>query len=81
MNILKFATTNLRTMEVLMNPKYIVYKIPVMYDKEILGSIDSIRPLDNFICLYYRRTFPVVNLKPEISYSTNRKDDNEREIS
>lgn len=75
MNILRFATTNLRSMEVLMNPKYIVYKIPVMYDKGMIGSIESIRQIDNFICVYYRKILPEVNLNQKILYSTDRKDD------
>jgi hypothetical protein len=54
-SLVRFAIHSVRQIDVLKNANYILYRIPIVYDKERIGEIESIRPSGDFLHIYYKK--------------------------
>ena len=54
-NLVRFAIHSVRQIDVLKNVNYILYRIPIVYDKERIGEIESIKQSGDFLHIYYKK--------------------------
>jgi hypothetical protein len=54
-NLVRFAIHSVRQIDVLKNVNYILYRIPIKYDKDGMGDIESISPSGDFLEVIYRK--------------------------